>query len=113
MAFSSHANLERHIRLPDNPQLGGFMNNYGWMAGEYFSERNSHKLAGSAWRCFACGFILVMLAVDAVRPARAANCLPPPPGLVAWWPGEGDAKDLIGANDGTLQGGALANAVGE
>ena len=27
-------------------------------------------------------------------------CLPPPPGLVSWWPGEGNANDLTGKNPG-------------
>ena len=30
---------------------------------------------------------------------------PSAPGLVSWWPGEGTAEDLIGENDGILQGG--------
>jgi hypothetical protein len=29
------------------------------------------------------------------------NCTPPPPGLVSWWPGNGNANDLLGGNDGT------------
>jgi hypothetical protein len=33
-------------------------------------------------------------------------CSEPPSGLVAWWTGDGNANDLIGANDGTLQNGA-------
>jgi hypothetical protein len=36
----------------------------------------------------------------------ASNCLPPPEGLISWWPADGDATDLVGANDGTLVGGA-------
>jgi hypothetical protein len=27
------------------------------------------------------------------------------PGLVSWWPGEGDANDIVGNNDGTPVGG--------
>lgn len=34
-------------------------------------------------------------------------CTPPPLGLVAWYPGEGDANDIQGTNHGTLQDGAL------
>jgi hypothetical protein len=34
-----------------------------------------------------------------------AVCVPAPPGLVGWWPGEGDATDIAGRNDGALQGG--------
>jgi hypothetical protein len=33
-------------------------------------------------------------------------CAPAPSGLAGWWPGEGDARDLIGGNNGTLAGGA-------
>lgn len=34
-----------------------------------------------------------------------AACTPLPPGLVSWWPGDGNAADLVGINHGTLQGG--------
>ena len=40
------------------------------------------------------------------------SCLPPPAGLLGWWPGDGDANDLVGANNGSLQGGATATAAG-
>ena len=39
-------------------------------------------------------------------------CVPVPPGLVAWWPGEGDASDLSGTNNGALLGGATASVAG-
>ena len=32
--------------------------------------------------------------------------IPPPPDMVGWWPGDGNANDIIGSNDGTLQNGA-------
>jgi hypothetical protein len=39
-------------------------------------------------------------------PARAgAQCLPPPSNLVSWWAAEGDATDVTGTNNGTLEGG--------
>jgi hypothetical protein len=34
------------------------------------------------------------------------SCLTPPSGLVAWWPGDGHANDIWGANHGALNGGA-------
>src|SRR5256714_5131306 len=40
------------------------------------------------------------------------GCLPPPDGLAGWWAGDGNADDLAGLNNGTLQGGATANGVG-
>jgi len=38
--------------------------------------------------------------------------LPPPAGLVGWWPGQGNADDVAGTNNGTLQGSATATAAG-
>ena len=34
------------------------------------------------------------------------NCFPAPPGLVGWWPGNGNATDVVGGNNGTLLNGA-------
>jgi hypothetical protein len=38
--------------------------------------------------------------------ASAQTCVPPPAGLVSWWPGGGNATDIVDSNDGTLQGDA-------
>jgi hypothetical protein len=38
--------------------------------------------------------------------AEAPPCTSPPSGLVSWWPGDGDATDIFGSNDGTLMNGA-------
>ncbi len=35
-----------------------------------------------------------------------AGCISPPSGLVSWWPGDGNALDIVGPNDGTLFNGA-------
>ena len=35
-----------------------------------------------------------------------AHSIEPPPDLVSWWPGDRNAKDIIGDNDGLLKGGA-------
>lgn len=42
----------------------------------------------------------------------AAGCFSTPTGVVGWWPGDGDANDLVSTNHGTLLGGATASAVG-
>ncbi|MGH8530401.1 MAG: LamG-like jellyroll fold domain-containing protein [Nevskiales bacterium] len=34
------------------------------------------------------------------------GCVEPPPNLVAWYPGDGNANDIQGGHDGTLQNGA-------
>ena len=36
----------------------------------------------------------------------AQNCVVPPLGLVSWWPGDGNANDIVGINPGALQNGA-------
>jgi len=38
--------------------------------------------------------------------AAATQCDPPPAGLVSWWSAEGNAKDSMGTNNGTLIGSA-------
>jgi hypothetical protein len=39
-------------------------------------------------------------------PPPPPSCTTPPTGMIAWYPGDGNANDLIGVNDGTLEGGA-------
>ena len=43
------------------------------------------------------------------------SCTPPPAGLVGWWPGEGDANDVLDFNNGTLMNGVsfVAGEVGQ
>lgn len=41
----------------------------------------------------------------------AAVCLAPPSGMVGWWPGDGNAKDLIAHHDGIYLGGYIAGEV--
>lgn len=33
-----------------------------------------------------------------------STCISPPAGLIGWWPGDGDVRDLAGPNKGTAQG---------
>jgi len=53
------------------------------------------------------------LSLVAMATVCSSNAMPAPPacvsapsGLVGWWPGEGNANDVIGTNNGTLVGGA-------
>src|SRR4029079_7658900 len=39
-----------------------------------------------------------------VRETQAASCVASS-GIVGWWPGEGDAKDVAGAGNGMVEGG--------
>ncbi|MBW2719981.1 MAG: hypothetical protein JRD94_15965 [Deltaproteobacteria bacterium] len=38
--------------------------------------------------------------------AAAQDCVEPPGGLVSWWPGDGNADDIVSGFDGTLVNGA-------
>ena len=40
-----------------------------------------------------------------VSPPPPGSCTPPPSGLVAWWPGQGNANDIVGGNNGILMNG--------
>src|ERR1043166_8194305 len=40
------------------------------------------------------------------RPAGTSACVAPPSGLVSWWPGEGNAHDIVSHNNGALNNGA-------
>ncbi len=63
---------------------------------------------GSAWECFSQDQAALeerVAALEALHvPTPTPTIEPPLPGLVAWWPGEGNADDVVGANHGTLQG---------
>ncbi len=61
------------------------------------------------WTAYLLQILLVAVAAATLQ---AADCDPPPPGLVSWWPAEGNANDIVGTNNGVLMGGATANAPG-
>lgn len=41
-----------------------------------------------------------------LQTASAQSCVPAPPNLISWWPGDGNANDIINGNSGALQNGA-------
>jgi len=41
------------------------------------------------------------------------ECIPPPPNLISWWPGDGHARDIQDGNDGTLNGDATFSLSGK
>src|SRR5262245_3493869 len=49
---------------------------------------------------------VLMFVGGAIGVGVAQNCVPPPAGLVAWWTADGEATDLLGSHDGTLENGA-------
>ncbi len=57
--------------------------------------------------------LLFLCLFSVVSRSDAAGCFSAPPGLVGWWTADGNANDIAGTNNGTLMGGATANAPGE
>ncbi len=57
-------------------------------------------------------FITLLLVWASLARNAAASCYPPPPGLIDWWSGDGNANDIQGTNNGILAGGATATATG-
>ncbi|HLM60507.1 MAG TPA: LamG domain-containing protein, partial [Pyrinomonadaceae bacterium] len=55
-----------------------------------------------------CFFTLATLAFPLISVVGQTNlpCTPPPTGMVAWYPSDGNALDIQGANNGTLNNGA-------
>ena len=72
----------------------------------FLRKRNIEGLlSGSA--SFILAALLTLAGILPVTSAQAqSNCVVPPSDQVSWWPADGDATDIIGANDGTLVGSA-------
>ena len=75
--------------------------NFGWRVQQLFSPGLLPVLVGA-----------FLFAGSLGHPLQAQGCYPPPAGMVGWWAGDGSATDQTGANNGTLQGGAIATATG-
>jgi hypothetical protein len=52
------------------------------------------------------GSITSSVATLTVQPPT--NCYSPPPGLIGWWPGDGNAKDIVGTNNGNFSNGVVS-----
>lgn len=57
----------------------------------------------------------VELPQEVETPKLDVLCIDPPAGLISWWPGNGNAQDLIGNNHGLIMNGAAfaAGMVGQ
>src|SRR5258708_3444874 len=52
-------------------------------------------------RVLSIGFVAVLSCLFH-QIARSAECVPPTPQLIGWWSGDGNARDIVGTNNGTL-----------
>jgi hypothetical protein len=73
------------------------------MRGERFGSNN---FSGPRRPFLVLGFLVfACFVLMSARPALASTCTVPPHGMVGWWPGDGNAKDITPHDhDGTLQG---------
>ena len=62
------------------------------------------RITGRLARAFVC--VAVVPLFIHLSDAVAQPCVDPPADLISWWPGEGNADDVIGGNHGTLVNGA-------
>src|SRR5438034_428938 len=68
---------------------------------------NSGKVLVAAGNGFASGFEYSAELYGPASPTPTPGpCVDPPSGMVAWWPGDGNADDIQGSNNGSLQNGA-------
>ncbi len=56
------------------------------------------------------GMLILFLVFTITGQAVAQTCVLPPSGLVSWWPGDGNANDLIGSNDGIIEDATFSGA---
>ena len=73
-----------------------------------FFRQNFSDPSPVSSRCW--GLLFLWLAAMPLR--VLADCQSTPTGLIGWWPGDGNANNVLGTNNGTLQGGATASAAG-
>lgn len=71
----------------------------------YVGSRALAPTSRSSTQTIVASLALGMLGVLHATPAPA-QCVAPPSGLVGWWPGDGNATDIVGRNDGSLRNGA-------
>lgn len=109
--------------LPFSPQVSNPVNNYiadklNWtlisgqyvaaggedhiVIGNFFDDASSPSLTLPTGTQPWSYYYLDDVSVTLVPPP----CVPPPLGMVAWWPADGHANDIEDGNHGTLQGGA-------
>ena len=54
--------------------------------------------------------LLILVLLGFTNQAHGQACTPPPSGLVAWWPGDGNYNDIVGSNNGTPANNVLFRA---
>ena len=64
------------------------------------------RMSRAAAAMFRCAQFVAIVFLMSSADVGAQNCVDPPPGMIAWWPGDGNAQDIIGGRNGMLVNGA-------
>ena len=72
------------------------------------TSRGVHRIWGAA-ACVVGALTFLLFSPDA-RAQAPPSCVPPPSGLVSWWPGDGNTLDIADGNNGTIVGGVTYSA---
>ena len=51
--------------------------------------------------------VVMWAAIGLMQQTASGQCVSPPSGLVCWWPGDGNANDIQGTNNGAFTNGAM------
>jgi hypothetical protein len=68
-------------------------------------KESDMKRTSNFTKAFLGAELILLLIFTQSGEALSQTCVPPPPGLVSWWPGDGNAQDIQDNNHGTLQSG--------
>ena len=96
--------------LADNATITGSLSNTLSIANvTSTNEGNYNVIVSNAYGMATSAVTMLVVAPE------ATNCTPSPEGLIGWWPGNGNADDVIGVNNGIPVGavGFVSGYVGE
>jgi hypothetical protein len=117
--LSGHEHFYERLFVNDLPYLinglGGYPNRFGFttvIPGSQVRYNQDHGAmlveADQTTITFQfinrAGIVIDRYAIAAI-PGEVGDCAPP--GLVGWWPANGDGRDIVGGHNGTLNGGVI------
>ena len=114
IAVSSAQNIGYQALAPFNPingtcpDPGCFPDGVGGCPAGYLITNEAGAYAATLVQTTA-GTGEVSIASFVGEGASPGSCTTPPTGMVGWYPGDGNANDLVGGNNGSLHGGVTFN----
>src|SRR5262245_3259009 len=62
----------------------------------------------SRWLCM----MTVAISLSSNLRSLAADCISPPDGILAWWPGDGNGNEIVSGNNAGFENGAVTTGFG-